>query len=419
MKTIAQNSLVLLISGLVFACERTPQTQSNGEPQAFEQDLAFLKQHTDVIGLESGDRRVAVVPEYQGRVMTSTTDVRSNTSFGWLNYEVIEKGILPETERQSSLEEHIYIFGGEERFWMGPEGGQFALFFKPGAAFDFENWHTPPSIDTLPFRLVSNTKDSAIFSHECELTNHSGTQFLVGIERKIQLIDEGTISQILDFDLPKDANFVAYETDNSLKNRGSRAWTQETGMLSIWLLGMYKPSPQTTVVIPYKAGSEDQLGLIVNDTYFGKVLPEYLKVNDQALFFKGDGTLRSKIGISPLRSKGIAGSYDAEGKVLNLVIYNIPEKHEGYVNSMWEIQERPYDGDVINAYNDGSPGPGLDPLGPFYELETSSPAAALKPGESIRHIQQTIHLTGSDETLNAIALKTLGVSIDEISTALP
>ena len=74
-------------------------------------------------------------------------------------------------------------------------------------------------------------------------------------------------------------------------------------MLSIWLLGMYKPSPQTTVVIPFKTGPEDQLGPIVNDTYFGKVPPEYLIVKDQALFFKGDGTLRSKIGISPMRSK--------------------------------------------------------------------------------------------------------------------
>ncbi len=410
--------LVFLIGlGLLAGCGKSGSVAN--EPRSFEQDLVFLKRHTDVIVLESGDRRVAVVPQYQGRVMTSTTDVRSNASFGWLNYEVIEKGILPEAERKGTLEEHIYIFGGEERFWLGPEGGQFAIFFKPGEAFEFENWNTPPSIDTLAFRLTNKTKDTAAFSHECELINHSGTPFSVGIERTVKLIDEGAISELLDFELPEDMKFVAHETENSLKNRGSQAWTRQTGMLSIWLLGMYKPSPQTTVVIPFKPGPEAQLGPLVNDAYFGKAPPEYLVVKDQALFFKGDGTLRSKIGVSPSRSKGIAGSYDANGNVLNLVYYNIPEQHEGYVNSMWEMQKRPFDGDVINAYNDGSPGPGLDPLGPFYELETSSPAAALKPGESIRHIQNTIHLTGSEEALDAIALKTLGVSIDQIRNALP
>ena len=122
------------------------------------------------------------------------------------------------------------------------------------------------------------------------------------------------------------------------------------------------------------------------------------------IYFKGDGTHRGKIGVTPQRSKGIAGSYDADGQVLSIVTYNVQEAPSGFVNSMWEIQEEPYAGDVINAYNDGSPGPGLDPLGPFYEIETSSPAAALKSGEMIRHLQQTFHFQGSPSALNKIAI---------------
>jgi hypothetical protein len=53
-------------------------------------------------------------------------------------------------------------------------------------------------------------------------------------------------------------------------------------------------------------------------------------------------------------------------------------------------------------------------MGPFYELETSSPAAALKPGESMTHSQITIHLTGEKNLLNKAAVKSLGVSLDEI-----
>ncbi|HEY0466124.1 MAG TPA: DUF6786 family protein, partial [Polyangiaceae bacterium] len=65
-----------------------------------------------------------------------------------------------------------------------------------------------------------------------------------------------------------------------------------------------------------------------------------------------------------------------------------------YVNSMWERQAAPYAGDVINSYNDGPPAPGKPPLGGFYEIESSSPAAALAPGGSLRHEHQTYHFSG-------------------------
>ena len=189
-------------------------------------------------------------------------------------------------------------------------------------------------------------------------------------------------------------------------------------MLSIWILGMYKPSPGTVVVVPIHQGGDALLGPKVNDTYFGKVPPEYLKTTSNAIFFKGDGTRRGKIGISAERSKGIAGSYDVNERILTLVTYNVPDQFLGYVNSTWKMQERPFSGDAINSYNDGSPGPGLPSLGPFYEIETSSPAAPLGPGQAIRHIQRTIHLTGSEKDLDPIIQSALGASIEEIKRAL-
>jgi len=177
---------------------------------------------------------------------------------------------------------------------------------------------------------------------------------------------------------------------------------------------MYNPSPSTTIVIPFKEGTEEELGPKVNDTYFGKVPAEYLTVEDDVLFLKGDGTYRSKIGVNDKRSLGIAGSYDAAGKVLTILTYNVQEAPNGFVNSMWEFQEEPFAGDVINAYNDGPPEPGVAPMGPFYEIESSSPAAALAPRTSIQHIQSTIHLHGTEKELNPIALKVFGVSLDQI-----
>jgi hypothetical protein len=143
-----------------------------------------------------------------------------------------------------------------------------------------------------------------------------------------------------------------------------------------------------------------------------------LKVTDDVIYFSGDGKFRSKIGINPRRSKAIVGSYDAENKVLTIVQFTQPEGATDYVNSLWKIQDDPYGGDAANSYNDGPPSPGAKPLGPFYELESSSPAAALAPGQSASHVHRTIHLSGPEPALDAIAKKTLGVSLAEIQSAL-
>jgi hypothetical protein len=58
-------------------------------------------------------------------------------------------------------------------------------------------------------------------------------------------------------------------------------------------------------------------------------------------------------------------------------------------------------------------------MGPFYELESSSPAAALAPGRSLRHVHRTIHLTGPESELNAVSQATLGVSLEQIAAAIP
>ena len=141
----------ILLSNLLLsmACQSAKQ-----DPGAFASDQAFLNQHTDAITLSSGDAAVIVVPAYQGRVMTSTYDKKAGPTFGWINRPVIEKGFLSEEEKKGRLEEHIYIFGGEERFWLGPEGGQYALYFKAGDKFEFADWKTPAVIDTEAFGLM-------------------------------------------------------------------------------------------------------------------------------------------------------------------------------------------------------------------------------------------------------------------------
>ena len=77
------------------------------------------------------------------------------------------------------------------------------------------------------------------------------------------------------------------------------------------------------------------------------------------------------------------------------------------------MQKEPYKGDVINSYNDGPLEDGTQ-MGPFYEIESSSPALALKQGETALYKQTTLHLQGSYQSLRQLAKTLLGVNIDNI-----
>jgi hypothetical protein len=378
----------------------------------FDQDLAFLQKHLEVIVLadESGQARVAVAPAYQGRVLTSTPGGLAGTSCGWLNYDLIASG---------QLQPHMNAFGGEERLWLGPEGGQFSIFFKKGDPFDLAHWQTPAFIDSVPFTVTNKSARTVSFQNKTHLTNYSGRVFTLEIVRSVELLSASEAARHLGVKLGPGITVVGYASDNRLINRGRKPWTKETGLLSIWILGMFNPSSDTTVVVPYQAGAERKLGPIVNDAYFGKVPGDRLKAHDGVIYFKGDGRFRSKIGLSPQRAKPVLGSYDASQRLLTIVQFNQPAGTAEYVNSMWEIQKEPFRGDALNSYNDGPPSPGAKQLGPFYELETSSPAAALKPGGEMRHISRTFHFQGTEHDLDAIARRVLGVSLGQIRAALP
>jgi hypothetical protein len=159
------------------------------------------------------------------------------------------------------------------------------------------------------------------------------------------------------------------------------------------------------------------MGPVVIDDYFGKVPSERLVIGDGVIFFRGDGKYRSKIGLTPLRAKDVVGSYDADSKTLTILKYSKPRDVVDYVNSKWEIQKEPFRGDAVNSYNDGPAEPGAKPMGPFYELESSSPAVELKSGESVVHRQITFHFQGDEKALDQLATHILGVSIARIKDA--
>jgi hypothetical protein len=382
-----------------------------GSATCFGDDLEFLQRHTEtvVLSADGSPARVALCPALQGRVATSTTAGAAGPSFGWLNRALIASG---------KLVPHMNVYGGEDRFWLGPEGGQFSLFFPPGAPQELAHWQTPAPIDAEPFTLVDRAQDRALLRKAMRLTNASGSVFDLEVEREVRLRSADQTMVVVS----GGAATVGFETRNRVTNTGAAPWRRETGLVSIWIAGTFAPSPATTIVLPFRAGTDADLGPIVNDRYFGRVSADRLAVRERAVYFRADGRQRGKIGIPPRRARRVLGSYDArsaEAGVLTRVSHTLPADAgaRGYVNSLWEQQRDPYDGDAINAYNDGPAAPGAAPLGPFYELETSSPALALAPGESAEHVHRTVHVVGAPANLDALARTSLGVGIADVTGA--
>jgi hypothetical protein len=408
---------ILLIIIFVFSCStlgnknKKSKIMNNTEYKkgTFGYDLKFLQKYIDPVVLKdkSGKAMIIASSEWQGRVITSTASGNEGASYGWINYDLVES---------QKLQEHINAFGGEDRVWFGPEGGQFSLYFEKDSSFEFENWFVPKEIDTEPFNLIESGENYARFERAMQLINYSGFKLDMKITRNIRMLDNDNASNDLDIILKDNIDFVAFESETILTNAGNEAWNKETGMPSIWILGMFTPSPGVIIIIPYKKGDEALYGTIVNDTYFGKIPPDRLKIQDGIILFRGDGLARGKIGLSPLRVIPLAGSYDSISKTLTVVRFSFREDARDYVNSMWEIQDEPFKGDVLNSYNDGPLSDGSQ-MGPFYELESSSPAANLKPGESLRHIHQTFHFQGDEGTLNEITLKIFGIELKKIKSA--
>lgn len=149
--------------------------------------------------------------------------------------------------------------------------------------------------------------------------------------------------------------------------------------------------------------------------YFGEIPAERLKHTDDVLYFKADGKSRGKLGVVPGKAKSFAGSYDSKNKVLTALMFDV-EPQAKYLNQEWNITKLSFSGDAVNAYNDGPLADGSQ-MGPFYEIESVSPAAFLKPNQTLSHKQSVFHFTGSEQALDGIAKKLFGVSLEEIKKA--
>ena len=407
-------SMLMIYSIMASSCTNDNPKETATSPEkepvkagSFGYDLHFLQQHDSIVVLEtdSGLAKIIVSPKYQAKVFTSTAAGESGLSFGWVNYKAFA----------SSSDPHMNAYGGENRIWLGPEGGKFSLFFKPGAAMEFANWKTPASFDSESWQVTAKSSGSVAMQKHMDLTNYQGSRLQLLADRSVTILSRDDISRSVSLPPGSNVKAVGYTTDNKITNEGKTAWNEKTGMPCIWILDMFRPTDKTVIVVPYQKGAAGNFEKAVTAIYFGEIKSDRLKHTDNHLFFRADGKSRGKLGVSPASAKTSIGSYDALNKLLTVIVYDVDSSSK-YLNQRWNTTDPSFAGDAVNAYNDGPLADGSQ-MGPFYELESVSPAAFLQPGKSIAHKHTVYHFTGEEQYLEPIAQHFLYVSLKEIRQA--
>ena len=161
-------------------------------------------------------------------MLTSTTGGADAPSFGWIG-----RAAIAARARQP----HMNVFGGEDRFWLGPEGGQFALYFKKGDPFDLDHWQVPEGFDWGALGDRGQSAASARFRKRLSLRNYSDAPFEIDVDRTVRLLDDAEVATHLGVTPAAGLKAVAYESSNTVANAGSAAWQPDTGLVSVWILG--------------------------------------------------------------------------------------------------------------------------------------------------------------------------------------
>lgn len=380
----------------------------------FDELARFLATRADGIVLE-GDAgsRALVSPQLQGRLFTFK--VGSIESTGFVNTEAIARG---------EVDPRFNNFGAADRFWLYPEAGQFGLYFDPGVELDRNLWKVPPDLDRGGWTVTEQDSAQVALQRNIEVCNYVGTRFKVRAERKVSMMRAASLPAELGIKLPAGVAHAGAVTRNVITNAGAAAWSTATGLIGIWILGMFQPSDTAAIIAPFRPGSDRDLGPAFNDEYFGKVSvdsPERIKVLGNAVVLRADARREGKLGVSQQRSTGLAGSIDFERNLLTVVKFDLPLVPERYGNSTWiKNQAEPFKGDAFQTYNAGPADPGSNQraAAPFYELESASPVRPLAPGESLTHHHATHHFHGELSRLNTIARQLLGVDLEAVREAL-
>ncbi len=391
--------------------------------------------------------------------MTSTCDGLDGSSFGLINVKMIDA---------AEADTSFGFYGGEDQLTLSPEGGPFSLYYATQPGVKHAGSPDPLSLPTGyregPFSVDSLPQDPEVrMRRTIQMTNLAGMRFDLDLVRTVHLMGSDEIDNAFGDAVAvtleqTDVDYVAFSSSNTLINCGS-AHSKLSGLVSIRLRSMFNSGQNTIAVIPYRQGSEAELGPAVCTDFFGSSPHGRIRMLPQSALLRADSKYRCQVGLSRRRAMPILGAIDFREGTLTLVAFDMPRLpwEENYLSNaycetvsntvadfvsarefylsqtvleekgpdmdarteedeLFELspEETPYSGEVVRAYNHGPTIPGEEPASRFFEFDVFSPAKELIKGESLTHHQYTLHISADNHTLAFLVRNTLGVEYEQI-----
>ena len=333
------------------------------EPKmSYHDALNFLVQKTSVIELydELGGR-VAVCPEWNGRVMTSTCGGLGGDSFGFINVQAIDTDDYED-------------FGGEDQWTLSPLVYSFAI----------------ESIKT----------HHAVLQRTLRMADANGTPVEFQLTREIILLRRFQAGAMFDDAVvdaleQSDVSVVGFYSANTVR-------ALDKACIACRQRGMYNATPRTAVIVPAPPKSFMSEPFSVDVDYLGGAPHGRIRYLSKTLLIRADGQRRCQVTMPFASAPPIFGALERQSGTLTLWTFDVPD-------------DFPSKDDVVRIYNPGRfRGSEIDWTA-YYEINCFSAARKLEPDIPLTTSQCTLHINADNAVLDDLIRLIFGVSLGDIS----
>ena len=333
---------------------------------SYHDALNYLARKTPVIELyDQLGGRVAVCPDWNGKVLTSTNGGLDGDSFGFINVHAIDTECFED-------------FGGEDQWTFSP------LIYS--------------------FAVESIKENRIVLQQIRQMADANGMPAELHVTRTISLLSRsqaGTLfgDAVADALKQSDVSDVGFYTENTVRS-------QEKAYVASRQRGMFNASPHTAVIVSMPPVSFTPEPFAVGIDYLGGAPHGRVRYLAQTLLIRTDGQKRCQVTMPFAAAPPVFGAIELRSGTLTLWTFDLPEGSSE-------------ENDVIRIYNPGlSQGlsHGGEPgLAAYYEVNCFSAVRELQPEHPLTSSRYTVHINADNSTLDGIIQQTFGVSLTGIS----
>ena len=328
---------------------------------SYHDTLNYLVQKTSVIELyDQLGGRVAVCPEWNGRVLTSTNGGLEGDGFGCVNVWAIDSG-------------NFENFGGEDQWTLSP------------LVYSY-------SIESLKER-------QAVLRRTLQMSDSNGAPVKFHLTRSITLLSRHQTGEMFGDAVAEtleqsDVSVVGFCTENIIR-------TQERACVASRQRGMFHASPHTVVIVPVPSASFTSEPFSVDVDYLGGAPHGRIRYLSGTLLIRADGQKRCQVTMPFAPSPPIFGALERRTGMLTLWTFDLPRGYD--------------ENDAIRIYNPDRPCGDVADWATYYEVNCFSAARVLEPENSLTYWQCTLHINANNAVLDNLIQQIFDISLEGIS----